>query len=145
MKKIFITILIVICFNGLLHAKDNNIYIMQYNKIIGQFTIEQFKNLVKASDNYKDIMEAQNEKRVTITCDTIKSTDREGEYKAILKVSWKNKKGVELNYITSEITLNIDNDTTNGISQWRIVFRNVAEIGFPITSGLLILLLLIII
>jgi hypothetical protein len=140
--KSLLTLLIVMCFTGLLFAKekDNYIYIKQYDKIIGKFTPEQYEALVSASDNYKELILAQQEGRVSIQCDEKIIDLGNGEYKTSFKLVWKDKQGNELNYITSELILNIDNDKSNGIQEWRIVYRDISEIGFPICFLLILII-----
>jgi hypothetical protein len=140
--KPLLTLLILICFTGSLFAKekDNYVYIKQYNKIIGKFTPEQYEVLIKASENYKELMLAQQEGRVGIQCDEKIIDLGNGEYKTSFKLVWKDKQGNELNYITSELILNIDNDKSNGIQEWRIVYRDISEIGFPICFLLILII-----
>jgi hypothetical protein len=140
--KSLLTLLILICFTGLLQAKDkdNYIYISQYDKVIGKFTPEQYEALVKASENYKELMLAQQEGRVIVQCNEVKEISK-GEYKTIFTVIWKDKKGNELNYVTSELILNIDNDKSNNIPEWRILYRDISEIGFPICFLLILIII----
>lgn len=142
MKKSLITLLIFICFTGILHAKekDNYIYVKQYDKVIGKFTPEQYEALVKASENYKELMLAQQEGRVIVQCNEVKEISK-GEYKTIFTVIWKDKKGNELNYVTSELILNIDNDKSNNIPEWRILYRDISEIGFPICFLIILIII----
>ena len=140
MKKLILVILFI-CVSSLLYGIDNNIYITQSDKIIGRFTPEQFETLVQGADKYKEIMLAQVEKRVNIVCSEIKETDTKGEYKTNIRIIWINKNNMEINFIEVELILNIDNDTSQNIPEWRIVYRDLSEIGFPITGGLLILIL----
>lgn len=139
--KSLLTLFILICFTGLLFAKekDNYIYISQYDKVIGKFTPEQYEALVSASDNYKELILAQQEGRVIVQCSEIKEI-KKGEYKTVFKLTWKDKKGNELNYITSELTLNIDNDKSKDIPEWRIIYRDISEIGFPICFLLILII-----
>lgn len=141
MKRSILTLLIFICFIGILNAKDkdNYVYVKQYDKVIGKFTPEQYETLVNASDKYKELMLAQQEGRVIIQCSEIKEISK-GEYKTVFKLTWKDKKGNELNYITSELILNIDNDKSKDIPEWRIIYRDISEIGFPICFLLILII-----
>jgi hypothetical protein len=142
-KLITLLLLIMICFTGLLFAKekDNYIYILQYNKVIGKFTPEQYETLVNASDKYKELMLAQQEGRVIVQCNEVKEVSK-SEYKTVFTVIWKDKKGNELNYVTSELILNIDNDKSNNIPEWRILYRDISEIGFPICFLIILIIIL---
>lgn len=142
MKRSILTLLIFICFIGILNAKekDNYIYIKQYDKIIGKFTPEQYEALVSASDNYKELILAQQDGRVVVQCNEVKEISK-GEYKTVFTVIWKDKKGNELNYITSELTLNIDNDKSKDIPEWRIIYRDISEIGFPICFLIILIII----
>lgn len=141
MKKLFITILFLICFTGLLHASD--LIISQDGKQIGRMSPAQFELVVTSADKYKQLMLAQKEQRVSIQCDKVVATSTQGLYTTTLKIVWKDKQGNELNYITSALTLNINNDNSQLLPEWRIKYRDISEIGFPITGGLIVLVLLI--
>jgi hypothetical protein len=140
MKKLFITIFILLLFTPLYSA--DNIVIKQGDYVIGEFTPNQFDVLIQGANSYKEIMLAQKQKRVYITTDEIYPTDNKGEYKTVMTIRWKDKNGYELNYITSELILNIDNDASGKIKEWRIIYRDISEYGFPITGGFLLLLIL---
>ena len=142
MRKLFITLLFLL-YSASLYATDSNLYIYQYDKYIGKFTIEQFTTLVEGADKYEEIMLAQKEQRLHITCDKVLASETAGGYTTIVKIVWKDKEGEELNYITAELTMNIDNDTTSKIPEWRIIYRDISEVGFPICGGLIILVLII--
>ena len=142
MRKLLLTVLLI-CFSGLLHAADNNIYITQYDKVIGKFSPTQFEVLIKGASKYEEIMLAQKEEKVSIICYEMKATDNKGEYKTTVRIIWLDQNNKEVNFIESELILNIDNDASQNIPQWRITYRNIAEIGFPITGGFLIIVLII--
>jgi hypothetical protein len=143
MKKFILSLLILICFTGLLYAKDDNyLYIYQHNKIIGKFTIEQFKSLVEGADKYKEIITAQKEKRLLIISEEVLPLDKDNTYKTNIRIIWQNREQKEINYIVSELILNIDNDKSNNIPEWRIYYRNISEVGFPICGSFLILFLI---
>lgn len=147
MKKSLITLLILICFTGFLHAKEkyNYVYIKQYDKVIGKFTPEQYESLVKGADNYKELMLAQNENRVSIILiEEVKET-LTNQYKGKIKIVWKDAKGNEINYLISEINFQITNKGDAVVPEWRIIYRDISEIGFPVTTGILIIILLILI
>ena len=143
MKKLIIAIMLLICFTGLLHAKSNDIVIYQNDTAIGRMTPDQYENLVIGAEQYVELMTAQKENRVTIESGKIVASEVEGIYTTNIKIIWKNKEGYEFNYVVSELTLNIDNDKSKGLPEWRIIYRDVAEVGFPIAGGLLVFLLLI--
>ena len=144
MKKLFISLLLIICFTGLLQAKSNDIVISQYGVAIGRMTPDQYENLVIGAEQYTELMTAQKENRVTIQCDKVVASKVDGLYTTNIKILWKDKEGRELNYIVANLNLNIDNDKSKGLPEWRIIYRDVAEVGFPIAGGLLVFLLLII-
>jgi len=143
MKKLIIAIMLLICFTGLLHAKSNDIVISQNGIAIGRMTPDQYENLVIGSEQYVELMLAQKENRVTIECDKVVASKIDGLYTTNIKIIWKDKEGRELNYIVANLNLNIDNDKSKGLPEWRIIYRDVAEVGFPIAGGLLVFLLLI--
>jgi hypothetical protein len=131
--KSLLTLLILICFTGVLYAKekDNYIYIQQYNKITGKLTPDQFAILVKASENYMSIMEAQNNDRVSIIVLEEPSKISDNKYQTKIKIIWKNEKGEEINFVTSIMYLTITNNKED-LPEWRITYRNVAEYCVPI-------------
>lgn len=142
MKKLFITILTLISIP--LYSADNNIYIYQYNKPIGKFTVEQFEVLVKGAEQYKEIMSAQKEDRVSIqVLSDLEKTSIINQYKAVIKIQWLNEKNEEINFIKSVMFLNIDNESETQIPEWRMIYRDISEIGFPTSSIILVLILLI--
>jgi hypothetical protein len=146
MKRVFITILILICFTGLIKAQSNNLIVYQNGKAIGSFTVEQFQLLVDGADKYKEIMLAQKEDRVSIQLlSDLEKTHVINQYKAVLKIQWLNEKNEEINYVSSIMFINIDNQEELNIPKWRIAYRSVAEIGFPISTSLLILIIMILI
>ena len=143
MKKLIIAIMLLICFTGLLQAKSNDIVIYQNDTAIGRMTPDQYENLVIGAEQYVELMTAQKENRVTIESGKIVASEVEGIYTTNIKIIWKDKEGRELNYIVANLNLNIDNDKSKGLPEWRIIYRDVAEVGFPIAGGLLVFLLLI--
>ena len=144
MKKIILTLIILVCFTALLHAKQNDIIVSQNGKAIGSFTVEQFKTLIDGADKYKEIMEAQKDNRVSVQLlNDVEKTTIINQYKAVVKIRWVSKDNKEINYIDAIIFINIDNQNEGDVSECRIVYRNISEIGFPITGGLLIFVLII--
>jgi hypothetical protein len=143
MKKLLITILTLISIP--LYSSDNKIYIYQYNKPIGKFTVEQFELLVKGAEQYKEIMSAQKEDRVSIqVLSDLEKTSIINQYKAVIKIQWLNEKNEEVNFVSSIMFLNIDNESETQIPEWRMIYRNISEIGFPTSTIILVLFLLIV-
>jgi hypothetical protein len=143
MKKLLITILTLISIP--LYSSDNKIYIYQYNKPIGKFTVEQFELLVKGAEQYKEIMSAQKEDRVSIqVLSDLEKTSIINQYKVVIKIQWLNEKNEEVNFVSSIMFLNIDNESETQIPEWRMIYRNISEIGFPTSTIILVLFLLIV-
>ena len=143
MKKLFITILVLISIP--LYSADNNIYISQNNKVIGKLTPKQFELLVEASDRYQEIMLAQKEGRVSIqVLADLEKTSIINQYKVVIRIQWLNEKNEEVNFVSSIMFLNIDNESETQIPEWRMIYRDISEIGFPTSTIILILVLLII-
>jgi hypothetical protein len=89
-------------------------------------------------------MSAQKEDRVSIqVLSDLEKTSIINQYKVVIKIQWLNEKNEEVNYIRSIMFLNIDNQNESTIPEWRILYRDVSEIGFPITGGLIILIIII--
>ena len=142
MKKLII-ILLVILFPLNLYSKDY-VNIADGGRIVGKLSVTSLKELVGASKKYKDIIEAQTEDRLIIVTSDVKDTAIKGKYEATLKMSWKNSEGAEVNYVTVLMFLRIKQENQALIPEWRIIYRDVAEIGFPVSFSLLILLLILI-
>jgi len=137
MKK-FILITIIILFSTLLYAADVQIY--QNGKQIGTMSKEQFTELVRGAENYKEIMEAQNKNRIRIIANKIETTEDKNVYKCTFRFSWKNQKQEEINYVVSDLLIQIDDEM--GMSNFRIYYRNISEIGFPISISAIFLILI---
>jgi hypothetical protein len=119
------------------------IEVVDKNTVVGRLSIESLEKLVEASEKYKDIMQAQKHNRLTISLlNAVRETNIIGQYKTKIKISWFNDKGKEINYITVNVLLNIDNQSEATIPQWRIQYRNVAEYGFPISLLLILIAIL---
>lgn len=127
-------------------GSDNNIYIYQYGSRIGMYTKEEFINLLKGYNQYKEIMEAQSENRVVVSLiDTpYKTGSTKNEYTAKFRVVWENKEKTEINYLVIESIVTIPEET-NGVflPAWRVVYRDISEVGFPASSILLIICMII--
>jgi len=134
MKK-FILITIIILFTSIVYASDIQIY--QNGKLIGTMSKQHFEELVRGAENYKDIIEAQNSNRIKIIANKIEMIDVHNRYKCNFRISWKNKDQEEINYVVSDLLLDIDNE--QGMSKFRIVYRDISEVGFPLSLGIIIL------
>ena len=145
MKKLIIATMLMICFTGLLHAKSNDIIISQNGIAIGRMSPAQFELLVKGAEQYKEIMSAQKEDRVSIqVLSDLEKTSIINQYKAVIKIQWLNEKNEEVNFVSSIMFLNIDNESETQIPEWRMIYRNISEIGFPTSTIILVLFLLIV-
>lgn len=97
MKQLFITIFLI-CSTGLLQAGDLKIY--QNNKLVGTMTVQQFESIVKGAEKYKEIIEAQKKDRIDIELlEPVTQTETDGEYATQIKISWKDEKNREINFI----------------------------------------------
>ncbi len=139
MKKLIILCMLIIPSVGF----SQFIEVVDKNTVVGRLSIESLEKLVEASEKYKDIMQAQKHNRLTISLlNAVRETNIIGQYKTKIKISWFNDKGKEINYITVNVLLNIDNQSEATIPQWRIQYRNVAEYGFPISLLLILIAIL---
>lgn len=113
-------------------------------KVVGKLSIQSLEQLLEASEKYKEILDAQKYGRVYIDLiEPVKKTKVPGQYEAKIKISWRTEINKEVNYIISTFTLNIDNEKEASIPEWRVLYRNISEIGFPISSLLIIILMII--
>ncbi len=141
MKQLFITVFLI-CFTGLLQASDLKIY--QDNKLVGTMTVQQFESIVKGAEKYKEIIDAQKKDRIDIeVLEPVKETKVPGEYATQIKISWKDEDNKEINFIKIYVVLNIDNDKSKLIPEWKIIYRDIASYSFPFTLSLLLLLIII--
>ena len=135
----------ILCVSSLFGA-DNNIYIYQYGSRIGMYTKEEFINLLKGYNQYKEIMEAQSDNRVVVSLiDTpYKTGSTKNEYTAKFRVVWENKEKTEINYLVIESIVTLPEET-NGVflPAWRVVYRDISEVGFPVSSVLMIICMII--
>jgi len=143
MKVLYImSLLISIPFSNA-YSKDY-VSVIDKDKIVGKISVESLKTLTATSEKYKEIMDAQNKKRVIIeVIDAVTETDIKHKYQTKIRISWIKEDGQEINYITANVFLTIINEGDVIVPEWRLVYRDVSEIGFPICGGLLIIVLII--
>lgn len=140
MKKLLI--IFILLFPIHLYA-TNYINVFQGNKIIGKISEQSLQELVNASDKYKDIIEAQNNNRIYIeTISDIEKIDKEN-YKTTIRIKWLNENKEEVNFITSIMFLKIEN-INNDIPTIKLIYYKIAAYGFPLTTLLILLKILIV-
>jgi hypothetical protein len=123
--------------NDLIAIKDEN------GKIVSFISKPSLQSLIEASEKYKDIMNAQKEKRLNVTVIApVEETNKKNEFKTTIKLTWHDNAGKEINYITALMFLNIENANEAGMSEWRLTYREISEIGFPILFIITCILLL---
>jgi hypothetical protein len=124
----------------MIFAKSKELFIYQDNNLVGKINVQQFESLVQGAEKYKEIIEAQRSNRVTIkVLDKVQKTEIEGQYKAKVKIIWINKNNNEINFILIDMILNIDKNKT--IPEWKILYKEIASVAFPITFALLLIIL----
>ena len=139
-------VLVTLIWSCSLLGADNNIYIYQYGSRIGMYTKEEFVNLLKGYNQYKDIMEAQSDNRVVVSLieTPYKTGSTKNEYTAKFRVVWENKEKTGINYLIIESIVTIPEETGGVfLPAWRVVYRDISEIGFPVSSVLMIICMII--
>lgn len=130
---IFYYIVIILLYVATPLCADNTIDIYYKNKKIGSFTIQEFTELINASEWAKEIKEAQNNNNVKVYITHYIPIDiQKQQYKAVITVEWYNTKKVKINYIVLETIITISPEAVYNFSEIRILYRNIAEIASPI-------------
>ncbi len=143
----FTYILLLIILVSPLYSGDTNIYIYQGGVKIGSYTKEEFIRLIKGYEHYTEIMNAQaNDRLVVSIMDTPYKTGKvKNEYSAKFRISWENSSHVEINYLIIESLVTIPEEGGGAaIPEWRVMYRDISEIGFPISSVLFMICMIII-
>ncbi len=119
-------------------------------KKVGEMTKEELQATIKAGGAYNKEIEAEisDPRRLEVIFLKkpwiIKKT--KNKYRANILINWyeiiNNKKEV---FKSLNLTLDLILDKSNQMSKWRIMYRNISEVGFPISTGLVILIILLII
>jgi len=121
--------------------KEDVISIYRGTEKIGELSLDEFEAIIKASSSYEKILEAEKEKRVYVFF-----KDNPWELKPGKSVNtevyiiWKDKKETPLKKVILKLTMEVPKEG-QVMSKIRILYRDVAEIGFPVSVGILILVL----
>jgi len=143
MKQLLITIFILLCALSLI-AKDNNLYVYQNGKVIGQFTPAEFKALVQGADLYAQELEAENKGLKIDIIDKPYKLESSGMYVCNFSIKWIGKTGHVLKEIKMQSEIQIP-EGDNPMPEWRVKYREIAEIGFPAVTGVFALFVVLII
>ena len=142
MKK-YLILITLLFLNSFLFANNNIAIKDEEGKVISFISRSSLRTLVEASEKYKDIMEAQKDKRLNITVIApVEETNKKDEFKTTIKLTWHDTKGKEINHVTALMFLNIANSKEAGMPEWRVLYRSIAETGFPLLFIILIIVLL---
>jgi len=126
----------------LIFSKPEPLKIWQGDKMIGVMSVEQFQAQVSGAERTQKEIDAEQNNRVIITIlDTPYKMDGVDQYSVQFEISWIDKNNIAFKTIKMKSIVVINKDKP--ISEFRMVYRDVAEIGFPVSGGLLILILII--
>jgi len=138
MKKLILLFLLIptITFSQIIEVIDDN-------EVIGQLHRKHLEKLIEASEQYKEIIEAQSEERIEYNVvDRLYKID-ENKYRTDIEMFWYDEKGNIVNFLVIEMTLNIDDNTKKEIGLTEKIYKqysNFTDIGFPLLLILFILL-----
>lgn len=138
MKKLILLFLLIptITFSQIIEVIDDN-------EVIGQLHRKHLEKLIEASEQYKEIIEAQSEERIEYNVvDRLYKID-ENKYRTDIEMFWYDEKGNIVNFLVIEMTLNIDDNTKREIGLAEKIYKqysNFTDIGFPLLLILFILL-----
>ena len=144
MRKIILTFIFIFSIFSYVQAKDLNIYVYQNNKVLGQFTPTEFKALVKGADCYVQETEAEKSEK-TFRVEVIGKPIQKGKsdiWECKFSIKWFDQKGMVLKgiLVTSDIFI-----PQNREPEWRVIYKNIAEIGFPVSVGVIMTIVFVII
>jgi len=113
----------------------NHIGIFYQEKFIGSMPLEEYEILVKSASIYQDELKAENNKRIKITVKENPYLIKFGEtFTADVKIIWINEKQEIFKEMILENSLTLKKENLHEI---RILYRDISEIGFPISFLLL--------
>lgn len=169
LKELFICIVIIIAFSILIaifsgcvspqidtskmvtetgqELKNSDCLQMYYKMdFVGQLTVKEFKTLLDSSENYSNLLKAENNQTVKIELETspweIKSTDN--TFETFANIIWYNDKGTALKKIRFRIRLNKNNDSWT-VSKIDSLYTKASRVMFPTMSVVSIVLFLLLI
>jgi len=119
---------------------ENQVDVFFEGQKIDSMTYTQFEALINGSAFYNELLEAEREGRVYVS---LESNPWEvsligKKYCTHMNIIWKTKDGKVLKKTRLKVELRIP-EGGKTMSNLRIEYRNVEEIGFPISTGLAIL------
>lgn len=146
MKRIIKSFIIVFSFfivsTFLLYSQENDYFELFHDgEKVGKISIEGFEEMRKAAGIKKEEWEAEKEGRVEVSLKDDPWEVTIGEkFVTEVTIVWKNKDGKEIKTIVLEQEFTIKKET---MSSFRIFYRDIAEIGFPIAIIIIIIIILI--
>jgi len=131
MKKLLFLIFLLFCVS-ICHANQQDIIELKYkNKKIGELTVKQFQNLIETSEWAIQIQKAQNNKNTQIKILSITPLTNK-DFQIMFQIDWLNDKKEIINHIIAEVVITITPDNNFKYSNFRILYRDIAEITTPI-------------
>ena len=140
MKKFLIILTLLFAVSTLYSDDVGSIDIVYKGKTVGSMPVMEFKEIVLGAEKFSKLVSAEKDKRIIIELkDSPMQLNLSDEYTTDVYIKWLDKKHIVIKTLVLEnkITLKREN-----FSKYRVVYRNVSEYGFPISTGFLLLLLI---
>jgi hypothetical protein len=138
MKKLISIILLAfgLSFTTSLQAKDKiPVQICYDNQVVKEMSLEEWVALTDGAEMFYEELDAETDKpkrvRIVLVEDIWKISNPD-KFETEMIVQWVDKDGDVFKEFILSVEIVIDEDTRK-FSDWRIKYRDVAEIGFPIS------------
>lgn len=139
--RLVYTFFILLIFANSIFANTIDLY--SNGEYVHSYTIPQFKSLINNNEFVLEQINAEKEGRVVVELlDEEFSFNKDGLYQGYLRIKWLNENGSTLKQLKVFIELkatDIEKNNSNIVYKW---YSDIANIGFPISIIILLLLLL---
>ena len=107
--------------------------------LVGKLPVQEFQEIVKSAKIYSELVNAETNDRIFIEVkDNPYVLKHKDTYYSQVDIVWKDKKDIIIKKISLESKVLLKREN---FSELRIIYRDIAEVGFP--SSLLLLFVLI--
>ena len=130
-------ILLVIC--NRVYAESGQVDVYHNNKLQFSMTYEEFNLILKSANIYYKLIDAESNERVLIELKDDPWNIIDNNYTTEAKIIWLDNKNNQLKAVTLEIDLNVTKEKPSKIKEW---YNRISSIGFPLTTIILILLII---
>jgi len=113
-------------------------------EVVQEMTLEEFETLVGDATIYNDILSAERDKRVYVQLkDKVWKMQPGQKFQTEIYILWQTKDKKIMRKMTLKVELTIAKE--GGMSKWRILYRDVAEIMLPISLSFNIIMILLLV